>query len=138
MPYSYVMFPEQQFFMVTCSGVINDFDLYDFRATMLAETRLNHVTKRLYDARQVTSATFSSFNLWRILLVAQPTPRIQRAFVVPRTGGISVTYRFALRFFTAWRESKIFFEMDDALDWLQLSHDEVFASEKSRLVGDIP
>lgn len=138
MPYSLVIFPEQEFFLVTCTGVINDSDLYDFRATLLAETRLKHVTKRLYDARQVSRITFSSLNFWRMISVVQSVPDIRRAFVMPRNGCISWTFRVTLQFFSTWRESKIFFDMSDALAWLQLNHDEVFSSEKSRLVGDIP
>jgi len=57
---------------------------------------------------------------------------------MPRNGRSSWTFRITLQFFSTWRESKIFFDMSDALAWLQLSHDEVFSSEKSRLVGDIP
>lgn len=138
MPYSFVIFPERALFVVTCTGVVTDADLYDFRASIMVEPRLEQAVKRIYDVRQVSKATFSPFTFWRMLSSGEPPPGTMRAFVLPPGGVKSWAYRTALRMSIIGNSSRIFHEMREALDWLQLEHDEVFTSEAAKRVGDIP
>ena len=104
----------------------------------MVEPRLEQTIKRLYDVRQVRKATFSPFTFWRMLSSGEPPPGTRRAFVLPPCGVKSWVYRTALRMSAIGNSSRIFYEMREALDWLQLEHDEVFTSEAAKRVGDIP
>ena len=138
MPYSYVIFPERALFLVTCTGVVTDADLYDFRASVMVEPRLEQAIKRLYDVRQVSKATFSAFTFWRMLSSGEPPLGTRRAFVLPPGGVKSWSYRTALRMSAIGKSSRIFYEIREALDWLQLEHDDVLTSDAAKRVGDIP
>lgn len=135
MPYSYVIFPEKALFLVTCTGVITDADLYDFRASVMVEPRLEQAVKRLYDVRQVRKTTFSPFTFWRMLSNGESPVGTKRAFVLPPDGVNSFAYRTALRMSVSSKSYRIFHEMREALDWLELEYDEVFSSEAAKLVG---
>lgn len=138
MAYSFVLVPEHGYFIVTGKGVITDFDLYDFRATVLIEPGLSAATKRLYDARQVTKTTFSALLFWRILYSQSPPAGTRRAFVVSNRVFNKFAYRTAFKFSNIGRNSRIFADMDEALAWLDLNRSDVFPGEASRVEGDIP
>ncbi len=133
MPYNFHLYPERALFLVTCKGVITEDDLYDFRATVLAETRLEKATKRLYDARQVTGFTFSSFTLWRMLSNGRAPAETQRAFVLAHPSINNLSIRIALKLSSKGRHSKVYFDMNEALSWLGLAHDEVYPNHVAAL-----
>ena len=134
MPYTFHLYTEHALFLVTCKGVITEDDLYDFRATVLAETRLEQATKRLYDARQVTGFTFSSFTLWRMLTPGRAPADTQRAFVLTQASINNLSFRIALKLSRKGRHSRVYFDMNEALSWLGLAHDEVYPTHVATLI----
>jgi hypothetical protein len=111
--------PRYPLCLIKCTGEVTEADLYDFRSAIMLDEKLAGVTMRLYDAREVTKASFSPFTLWR-LMSYEPTAGLRRVFVLPKAGVDRVAYRIALRFASSRTQVHVCFDLQGAFDWLRI------------------